>query len=197
MKEQKLYKTCSCCKRVTWHVNLNIIYKLLNIFISFSTDLIIYLNFILGPYTFSLQATIDHHALWYSMHCDHYTISVCVGVWCGVCGVVCVVCVVWCGVCDVVCVCVWCGVCGVVCVWCGVCDVVWCGVCVWCMWCGVVWCGVVCVVCVWCGVVWCGVVWCGVVCVCANSISFNVCMDGLCRQVLSGVHGQKHPGNVD
>ncbi len=34
---------------------------------------------------------------------------VCGVVWCGVCGVVCVV---WCGV-------VWCGVCGV-CVWCGV-----------------------------------------------------------------------------
>ena len=86
--KQKIYKTCSCCGRDTWHIeskqilqhpkNLLIIVNR----ITYSNNRItknksrmpldLYIK--LGPYKFSLQASVDHHG--YSMNSGHYTASI-------------------------------------------------------------------------------------------------------------------------
>ena len=74
-RKQKLYKTYSCCGRDTWHVESKQILKppkyLIIILkrITYSNNRItknksrmpldLYIK--LGPYTFSLQASVDHH----------------------------------------------------------------------------------------------------------------------------------------
>ena len=86
--KQKLYKTCSCCKKDTWHVesehllqppNYLIItvnrFNYINDIITKNKSLIpLDLDIILGPYKFSLQATIYHPENF--IHCGRYTASV-------------------------------------------------------------------------------------------------------------------------
>ena len=83
--KQKLYKTCSCCGRDTWHIESNQIlsppqYLIIIVNrITYSNDRItkiksrmpldLYIK--LGPYKFSLQASVDYHG--YSMNSSHYT----------------------------------------------------------------------------------------------------------------------------
>ena len=86
--KQKLYKTCSCCGRDTWHIQSKQISqppKYLIIIvnrITYSNNRItknkirmpLDLHIKLGPYKFSLQASVDHHG--YSMNNGHYTGSI-------------------------------------------------------------------------------------------------------------------------
>ena len=86
--KQKLYKTCSCCGRDTWHIESknflqppNYLIIIVNR-ITYSNNRItknksripldLYIK--LGPYRFSLQASVDHHG--YSMNSGHYTASI-------------------------------------------------------------------------------------------------------------------------
>ena len=85
--KQKLYKTCSCCERDTWHIKSKQILQPPNYLIiivnriTYSNNRItknkshmpldLYIK--LGPYKFSLQASVDHHG--YSMNSGHYTAS--------------------------------------------------------------------------------------------------------------------------
>ena len=86
--KQKLYKTCSCCKKDTWHVEFKHILQptkyliiIVNRF-SYTNNTIIKnrcpvpvdLNIMLGPYKFNLQATVDHHG--HFMNSGHYTASI-------------------------------------------------------------------------------------------------------------------------
>ena len=77
--KQKIYKTCSCCGRDTWHIESKIFLQHPNYLIiivnriTYSNNRItknksripldLYIK--LGPYKFSLQASVDHHG--------HYT----------------------------------------------------------------------------------------------------------------------------
>ena len=86
--KQKLYKTCSCCGRDTWHIESKIFLQPPNYLIiivnriTYSNNRItknksripldLYIE--LGPYKFSLQASVDHHG--YSMNSGHYTASI-------------------------------------------------------------------------------------------------------------------------
>ena len=86
--KQKLYKTCSCCGRDTWHIESKKILQPPNYLIiivnriTYSNNRItknksripldLYIK--LGPYKFSLQASVDHHG--YSMNSGHYTASI-------------------------------------------------------------------------------------------------------------------------
>ena len=86
--KQKLYKTCSCCGRDTWHIESKQILqpsKYLIIIvnrITYSNNKItknkshmpldLYIK--LGPYKCSPQASVDHHG--YSMNSGHYTASI-------------------------------------------------------------------------------------------------------------------------
>ena len=86
--KQKLYKTCSCCGRDTWHIESKQILqppKYLIIIvnrITYSNNRItknkscipVDLYIKLGPYKFSLQVSVDHHG--YSMNSGHYTASI-------------------------------------------------------------------------------------------------------------------------
>ena len=83
-----IYKTCSCCGRDTWHIESKQILQppksLLIIVnrITYSNNRItknksrmpldLYIK--LGPYKFSLQASVDHHGC--SMNSGHYTASI-------------------------------------------------------------------------------------------------------------------------
>ena len=86
--KQKLYKTCSCCGRDAWHIESkkklqppNYLIIIVNR-ITYSNNRItknksripldLYIE--LGPYKFSLQASVDHHG--YSMSSGHYTASI-------------------------------------------------------------------------------------------------------------------------
>ena len=86
--KQKLYKTCFCCGRDTWHIESkknvqppNYLIIIVNR-ITYSNNMItknksripldLYIE--LGPYKFSLQASVDHHG--YSMNSGHYTASI-------------------------------------------------------------------------------------------------------------------------
>ena len=86
--KQKLCKTCSCCRRDTWHRESknflqppNYLIIIVNR-ITYSNNRItknksripldLYIE--LGPYKFSLQASVDHHG--YSMNIGHYTASI-------------------------------------------------------------------------------------------------------------------------
>ena len=87
-RKQKLYKSCSCCGRDTWHKESEQIWqppKYLIIIvnrITYSNNRItktksrmpldLYIK--LGPYKFSIQASVDHHG--YSMNSGHYTASI-------------------------------------------------------------------------------------------------------------------------
>ena len=85
---QKIYKTCSCCGRDTWHIESKQILQppknlliIVNRF-AYSNNRItknkrrmsldLYIK--LGPYKVSLQASVDHHG--YSMNSGHYTASI-------------------------------------------------------------------------------------------------------------------------
>ena len=86
--KQKLYKTGSCCGRDTWHIESKKILQPPNYLIiivnriTYSNNRItknksripldLYIK--LGPYKFSLQASVDHHG--YSMNSGHYTASI-------------------------------------------------------------------------------------------------------------------------
>ena len=86
--KQKLYKTCSCCGRDTWHIESKKIlqppqYLIITVNrITYSNNRIaknksrmpldLYIK--LGPYKFSLQASVDHHG--YFMNSGHYTASI-------------------------------------------------------------------------------------------------------------------------
>ena len=86
--KQKLYQTCSCCGRDTWHIESKQILQPPNyliIIVNRITDsnnritknksrmpLDLYIK--LGLYKFSLQASVDHHG--YSMNSGHYTASI-------------------------------------------------------------------------------------------------------------------------
>ena len=86
--KQKLYKACSCCGRDTWHIESkkklqppNYLIIIVNR-ITYSNNRItknksripldLYIK--LGPYKFSLQASVDHHG--YSLNSGHYTASI-------------------------------------------------------------------------------------------------------------------------
>ena len=86
--KQKLYKTCSCCGRDTWHIESkkflqppNYLIIIVNRY-TYSNNRItknksripldLYIK--LGPYKFSLQASVDHHG--YCMNSGHYTASI-------------------------------------------------------------------------------------------------------------------------
>ena len=86
--KQKLYKTCSCCGRDTWHIESQQILQPPN-YLIIIVNRITYLNnritknksrmpldsyIKLGPHKFSLQASVDHHG--YSMNSGHYTASI-------------------------------------------------------------------------------------------------------------------------
>ena len=86
--KQKLCKTCSCSGRDTWHIESKQILQPPNYLliimnrITYSNNRItknksrmpldLYIK--LGPYKFSLQASVDHHG--YSMNSGHYTASI-------------------------------------------------------------------------------------------------------------------------
>ena len=86
--KQKIYKTCSCCGRDTWHIESKQILQPPNYLIiivnriTYSNNRItknkscmpldLYIK--LGPYKFSLQASVDHHG--YSINSGHYTASI-------------------------------------------------------------------------------------------------------------------------
>ena len=83
--QTKLYKTCSCCGRDTWHLeskqNLQAHKYLILIESPVQTTgllktkvacLWIYIK--LGPCKLSLQASVDHHG--YTMNCSHYIVSI-------------------------------------------------------------------------------------------------------------------------
>ena len=86
--KQKLYKTCYCCGRDTWHIESKQILqppKYLMIIVNripYSNNRItknkscmpldLYIK--LGPYNFSPQASVDHHG--YFMISGHYTASI-------------------------------------------------------------------------------------------------------------------------
>ena len=86
--KQKIYETCSCCGRDTWHIESKQILQppnYLTIIVNRSTysnnritknkgrmPLDLYIK--LGPYKFSLQASVDHHGC--SMNSGHYTASI-------------------------------------------------------------------------------------------------------------------------
>ena len=86
--KQKLYKTCSCCGRDTWYIESKKMLQPPNYLIiivnriTYSNNRItknksripldLYIK--LGPYKFSLQASVDHHG--YSMNSGHYTASI-------------------------------------------------------------------------------------------------------------------------
>ena len=86
--QQKLYKTCSCGGRDTWHIETKQIlqppkYLIISVNrITYSNSRVIKnksripldLYIKLGPYKFSLQSYVDHHG--YSMNSGHYTASV-------------------------------------------------------------------------------------------------------------------------
>ena len=86
--KQKLFKTCSCCGRDTWHIKSKQILQLPKYLIiivkriTYSSNRIIKnknrmpldLYIKLGPYKFSLQASVDHHG--YSRNSGHYTDSI-------------------------------------------------------------------------------------------------------------------------
>ena len=83
-----IYKTCSCCGRDSWHIeskqilqppkNLLIIVNRITYSNNRTTKnksrmpLGLYIK--LGPYKFSLQASVDHHG--YSMNSGHHTASI-------------------------------------------------------------------------------------------------------------------------
>ena len=85
---KKNYKTCSCCGRDTWHIESKQILQPHNYLIiivnrsTYSNNRItknksrmpqdLYIK--LGPYKFSLQASVDHHR--YSSNSGHYTASI-------------------------------------------------------------------------------------------------------------------------
>ena len=86
--KQKLYKTCSCCGRDPWHIESKQILQPPN-YLIIIVNRMTYLNnritknksripldlyIKLGPYKFSLQASVDHHG--YSMNSGHYTASI-------------------------------------------------------------------------------------------------------------------------
>ena len=86
--KQKIYKTCFCCGRDIWHIESKQILQPPNYLIiivnriTYSNNRItknksrmpldLYIK--LGPYKFSLQASVDHHG--YSMNSGHYTASI-------------------------------------------------------------------------------------------------------------------------
>ena len=86
--KQKLYKTCSCCGRDTWHIESKQILQPPNYLIiivnriTYSNNRItknkrrmpldLYIK--LGPHKFPLQASVDHHG--YSMNSGHYIASI-------------------------------------------------------------------------------------------------------------------------
>ena len=86
--KQKLYKTCSCCGKDTWHMESKQILQppkyliIIENRITYSNNRItknkscmpldLYIK--LGPYRFSPQASVDHHG--YSMINGHYTASI-------------------------------------------------------------------------------------------------------------------------
>ena len=86
--KQKIYKTCSCCGRDTWHIeskqilqppkNLLIIVNRItysnNRITKNKSPMPLDLYNKLGPYKFSLQASVDHHG--YYMNSGHYTASI-------------------------------------------------------------------------------------------------------------------------
>ena len=86
--KQRLYKACFRCGRDTWHIEskrilqppkyLIIIVNRINYInnnITKNKSLIpLDLNIILGPFKFTLQATVDHHGQ--SMNSGHYTASI-------------------------------------------------------------------------------------------------------------------------
>ena len=86
--KQKLFKTCSCCGRDTWHIESKQILQPHNYLkiivnrITYSNNRIIKNNsrmpldlyIKLDPYKFSLQTSLDHHG--YSMNSGHYTASI-------------------------------------------------------------------------------------------------------------------------
>ena len=83
--KQKLYKTCSCCGRDTsikqiWQpppyviIIVNRITYLNNRITKNKSRMPLDLYIKLGPYTFSLQASVDHHG--YSINSGHYTASI-------------------------------------------------------------------------------------------------------------------------
>ena len=86
--KQNLYKTYSGCGRDTWHIESKIFLQPPNYLIiivnriTYSNNSItknksrIHLDLYieLGPYKFSLQASVDHHG--YSMNSGHYTASI-------------------------------------------------------------------------------------------------------------------------
>ena len=86
--KQKLYKTCSCCDKDTWHIESKQVlqhpkYPIMIVNrITYSNNMItknksrmpldLYIK--LGPHKFSLQASVNHHG--YSMNSGHYTVSI-------------------------------------------------------------------------------------------------------------------------
>ena len=86
--KQKLLKTCSCCKRDICHVESKHILQppkyliiIVNRFSDMNNKIMknrnsipLDLNFILGPYKFSLRSTVDHHG--HSVNSGHYTASI-------------------------------------------------------------------------------------------------------------------------
>ena len=86
--KQKLYKTCVCCGRAIWHIELKQILQPPNYLIiivnriTYSNNRItknksrmpldLYIK--LGPYKCSLQASVDHHG--YSINSGHNTASI-------------------------------------------------------------------------------------------------------------------------
>ena len=86
--KQKLYKTCACCGRDIWHIESKQILQPPNYLIiivnriTYSNNRItknksrmpldLYIK--LGPYKFSLQASVDHHG--YSINSGHNTASI-------------------------------------------------------------------------------------------------------------------------
>ena len=88
LHKQKSYKTCSCFGRDTWHIEskkflqppnyliiiVNRITYSNNRFTKNKSRIPLDLYIKLGPYKFSLQASVDHHG--YSMNSGHYTASI-------------------------------------------------------------------------------------------------------------------------
>ena len=84
----KLYKTCSCCRRDTWHIESKQIlpppkYRIIIVnWITYPNNRItknksrmpldLYIK--MGPYTLSPQASVDHDG--YSVNSGHYTASI-------------------------------------------------------------------------------------------------------------------------